>query len=66
MAFNDNSGQLLLTPAQASQALAISLRKLWGMTASAEIPHIRIGRCVRYPLSDLQRWIDDQKKGGNA
>ena len=50
---------LLLTPAEASKALAISPRKLWGMTASGEIPHIRIGRCVRYPVDDLRAWIDE-------
>ena len=56
---------LLLTPRQAAKALAISPRKLWGMTASREIPHVRVGRCVRYPLDDLQRWIDAQKEGGD-
>lgn len=56
---------LLLTPNEAAEALAISPRKLWSMTASDEIPHVRLGRCVRYPIDDLQRWIDDQKKGGN-
>ena len=56
---------LLLTPKQAAQTLAISPRKLWGMTASREIPHVRVGRCVRYPLDDLQRWIDAQKEGGD-
>ena len=60
------AGLLLLTPQQAAEALAISPRKLWGMTASGEIPHIRLGRCVRYPVDDLQRWIDDQKKGGDS
>ncbi len=57
---------LLLTPAEASKALAISPRKLWGMTASGEIPCIRLGRCVRYPVDELQRMIDDRKKGGEA
>ena len=56
---------LLLTPQQAAEALAISPRKLWDMTASGEIPHIRLGRSVRYPLDDLQCWIDGQKKGGD-
>ena len=56
---------LLLTAQQAAAALAISTRKLWGMTASREIPHLRVGRCVRYPLDDLQRWIDAQKEGGD-
>ena len=57
---------LLLTPQQAAEALAISERKLWGMTASGEIPHVRLRRCVRYPVDDLQRWIDDQKKGSDS
>jgi len=60
------SGLQLLTPKQAAEALAISPRKLWGMTASGAIPHLRIGRCVRYDTDDLKRWSDEQKKGGNA
>jgi excisionase family DNA binding protein len=56
---------LLLTPEQAAKALAISQRKLWGMTAAGEIPYIRLGRCKRYPVDDLHRWIDDHKEGGN-
>ncbi|HJN09778.1 MAG: helix-turn-helix domain-containing protein [Pirellulaceae bacterium] len=54
---------LLLTPKQAAEALSISPRKLWAMTASGEIPHLRIGRCVRYPVDDLQGWIS--RKSGN-
>jgi excisionase family DNA binding protein len=57
-------GQLLLTPRQAAQALQISERKLWSMKASGEIPHVLLGRSVRYPLCDLQQWIDERKTGG--
>lgn len=52
---------LLLTPQQTAPALAISPRKLFSMTASGEIPHIRIGRCVRYDLDDLRNWINEKK-----
>ena len=55
---------LLLTPQQAAEALAISPRKLWGMTASGEIPHVRLGRCVRYDPRDLEAEIERRKKGG--
>lgn len=55
---------LLLTPKEAAEALAISPRKLWSMTAAGEIPHLRLGRSVRYPLNDLRHWISDQQKGG--
>ena len=61
-----NNSRLLMNPRQAAEALAISPRKLWAMTASGEIPHVRLGRSVRYPVDDLQRWIDDQKKGGDS
>ena len=55
---------LLLNPAQAAEALAISPRKLWAMTASGEIPHVRLGRSVRYPVANLEQFIEEQRKGG--
>ena len=61
-----NSTKLLLTPKEASNSLAISQRKLWGMTASGEIAHVRIGRSVRYSVADLQRWIAAKTQGGIA
>jgi excisionase family DNA binding protein len=65
MATENKSGQLLWTPHEASRALAISPRKLWSMTACREISHVRIGRCVRYPVDDLRRWIAEHKEGGD-
>lgn len=57
---------LLLTPKQAAKALAISQRKLWGMTASGEISHVRLGRCVRYRLDSLNQFLAEQEVGGDA
>lgn len=57
---------LLLTAKQAAKALAISPRKLWSMTASGEIPHLRIGRSVRYPVDGLQAFINARKEGGDS
>lgn len=54
----------LLKPCQAARYLSISPRKLWSLTAGGEIPHVRIGRAVRYPVEDLIRWIDSKKSGG--
>ena len=61
---NDRTDQLLLTSRQAAQALQISERKLWSMKASGEIPHVLLGRSVRYDPRDLQRCIDERKTGG--
>ena len=56
---------LLMTPQEAAEALSISPRKLWGMTASGEIPHVRIGRCVRYRISSLNEYLASKEKGGH-
>ena len=56
----------MLTARQAADALSISPRKLCEMTKQNEIPHVRLGKCVRYPLVDLRRWINDQCQGGES
>lgn len=61
-----NEQRLLLTPQQAAEALAISPRKLWSMTASREIAHVRLGRCVRYDIRDLEAAIERMKNGGDS
>ena len=53
---------LLLRPAEASKALSISPRKLWSLTASGDIPDIRIGRSVRYGAESLRTWILEQQE----
>jgi len=53
---------LLLNSRDAAKALAISERTLARLTATGEIPHLRIGRLLRFDLRDLQAWIDRQKE----
>jgi len=55
------SEQLLLKPAEAAKAMAISERKLWSLTAGREIPCVRIGKAVRYSPDDLRAYIERQK-----
>jgi hypothetical protein len=59
---------LLVDARDAARMLAVSLRKLWAMTFEEQpgLPHVRCGRLVRYPVVDLQRWIESQRKGGIA
>jgi predicted DNA-binding transcriptional regulator AlpA len=52
---------ILLKPADAAKALAISPRKLWSLTVGREIPSVRIGKAVRYDPADLRAWIERQK-----
>jgi excisionase family DNA binding protein len=57
----EDAGRILLKPGEAARALAISPRKLWDLTKRGQIPHLRIGRSVRYATADLQAWVDSQK-----
>ena len=41
--------------------LSISERTLWSLMASGQIPHLRIGRLVRYSVADLRAWVDAQR-----
>lgn len=51
----------LLTARQVAQALSISERKLWSLTASGHLPAIRLGRSVRYAPSDVAALVDRQR-----
>ena len=51
---------------EAAEFLGISPRKLWGMRASGDIPFMRCGTRVLYPVDALQRWITEQTEGGGA
>jgi len=59
---------LSLRPREAARALGMSARTLWSLTASNQIPHIRLSRMVLYPTAELTRWLSDraaaQAEGG--
>jgi hypothetical protein len=44
----------------AAKALGISERLLWGWTNRGEVPHIRIGKAILYPVDLLRRWLDER------
>ena len=56
----------LLSTKDATTLLAIGSRKLWELTNCGEIPHVRIGRAIRYDADDLEEWIKLRKRRGVA
>ena len=56
---------LALRPKEAARALGIGERLLWSMTNRGEIPIVRIGRRVVYPVAALEAWLAAQAKGGD-
>lgn len=61
---NDTITPRLLTVFQAAKYLAISERKLWNLTKEHRVPAVKIGRCIRYDISDLNSFIATAKGGG--
>ena len=54
---------LALKPIDAARAIGISTRLLWSMTNRGDIPCVRIGRRVVYPLHLLREWLETNARG---
>lgn len=52
--------RLALRPREAAESLGISERLLWQWTQDGEVPHIRRGGIVWYPVDSLRRWLEEQ------
>lgn len=57
---------LALRPKNAAKALDIGERLLWSKTNCGEIPHVRIGRALVYPVDLLREYLAQQAKGGKS
>lgn len=55
---------LALRAKEAARALGIGERQLWSLTRSGQIPHVRVGRSVTYPIDLLRDWLKRRAKGG--
>ena len=56
--------RLGLRAAEAAKALGIGQRLLWELTNRREIPHLRLGRAVIYPVDGLQAWLAQRGQTG--
>jgi excisionase family DNA binding protein len=52
----------LLTAAEAATMLRIKESTLREHTRRGLVPHLRIGRLIRYDASDLVAWLETQKQ----
>jgi excisionase family DNA binding protein len=55
---NENIEKLSLRPRAAAKAIGVSERTLWTWTHKNEIPHIRMGKTILYPIDALRKWLD--------
>jgi len=65
-ATNQDGGtpRLALRPKEAARALGISERLLWSLTNRGEVPHLRMGRAVVYPVHALRDWLAERAAKG--
>ena len=59
------AGKLAYKPAEAAELLSISERSLWCLQNEGRIRAIKIGRSVRYPLSELERFLATELERGD-
>jgi excisionase family DNA binding protein len=55
---------LALRPADAAKAIGLGTRAFWTLTASGEIPVVRVGRAVLIPVDGLRAWLTARTEGG--
>lgn len=56
---------LLVNAAEAARLLAVSERTLWSLTSSGEIPAVRVRRCLRYAVRDLEVYVEHLREAGD-
>ena len=56
-----SKSKLLLTAREAAKAVSISPRTRGTLRTEGHIPHVRLGRAVRYDPDDLAIWGKDQR-----
>jgi excisionase family DNA binding protein len=58
------TGEVVLTLREAAAKLRISERTLRSYVKRGIIPHLRLGRNILFPLRPLERWIENNTRGG--
>jgi excisionase family DNA binding protein len=51
---------LAMRAREAALALSISERLLWEWTNRKQVPHVRIGKAILYPVDALQEWLKEE------
>ncbi len=58
--------RLTINRREAAEMLGISERLLWTLTNAGEVPHLRLGSRVLYPVEALRQWIEERTSGSRG
>jgi excisionase family DNA binding protein len=64
MTEDTNNDSRLLEPDEVAELLAISRKRVYALARGGGLPHIRIGRYLRFRAEAVQRWIEESEVGG--
>jgi excisionase family DNA binding protein len=51
---------ILLRVEEVAELLGLGRTKVFEMLAAGDLPTVRIGRCLRVPRENVERWVRDQ------
>lgn len=54
----------LLEPPAAAELLSVKTSWVYEAVRSGRLPHLKVGRHIRFLRSDLEEWVIDQRAGG--
>lgn len=58
--------KILITERQAAQLLGVGERTLFNLRQRRLIPHMKIGKSVRYSTASLRTWASEQERRMSA
>lgn len=61
-----NDSDRLMPVQEAAQYLGYAVNTLYDKVQADEIPHIRLGRSIRFRKSELDDWIEEQRRLAKA
>ena len=59
-----DQGPMAVTYREAGKKLSVCERTVWGLVRDGRLRAVKIGRAVRIPVSELERFIADQTQQG--
>ena len=57
---------LAMRPRDAAKALGVSERLLWDWTHHGDIPHLKIGRTILYPVDAVRTWLENKAEAAKG
>ena len=63
---NSNAPPILVSEREAGRLLGVTPRTVFAFRQRGEIPHVKIGSRVLYPLAALERFVAENTEGAAA